>query len=278
MGATKKVTKEFAPAKTMARHTVIKIGGNEIDNPAFLDQLVTLVKGMPVPPLIVHGGGKEITDLQDRLGIKAEKIQGLRVTDPASLKVTEMILSGLVNKRLVKMLVMAGMNAIGISGVDGRLLEAEKLCIEGGDLQCVGNIVGVNAQVVLDLLMGGFLLVISPISLGKDGQVYNVNADSAAQALAEALKVGTLVFITNVPGVKIDGKFVDMLEIADIEKHIQSGEISGGMIPKARAAEHAVRQGVGTVVITNAQNFIDGKGTKIQEKSKKKSSEIGAGK
>ncbi len=252
--------------KSMAGHTVIKIGGNEIDNPAFLEQLVTLVKGMHVPPVIVHGGGKEITDLQDRLGIKCEKIQGLRVTDAASLRVTEMILSGLVNKRLVKMLVMAGMNAIGISGVDAHLFQAEKLCIEGGDLGCVGTIVGVNTSIVEQLLFDGFLLVISPISLGQEGQVYNVNADAAAQALAEALKVGTLVFITDVPGVRIGGKFLDVLKITDIEKHIQSGEIAGGMIPKVRAAEHAVQKGVGSVVITNAQNFIDGKGTKIQEK------------
>lgn len=254
----------------MAGRMVIKIGGNEIDNPAFLEQLVSLVKGMSVPPILVHGGGKEITDMQDRLGIKSEKIQGLRVTNAASLRVTEMILSGLVNKRLVKMLVMAGLKPIGISGVDAHLFQAEKLCLEGGDLGCVGTIVSVNTRIVEDLLNAGFLLVISPISLGKDGQVYNVNADAAAQAIAEALKVGTLVFLTDVPGVRINSKVLDILEIADIDKYIQSGEISGGMIPKVRAAEHAVHKGVGSVVITNAQNFIDGKGTKIQEKLKDK--------
>ncbi len=250
----------------MAGHTVIKIGGNEIDNPIFLEQLVTLVKKMQVPPIIVHGGGKEITDLQDQLGIKCEKIQGLRVTNPASLRVTEMILSGLVNKRLVKMLVMAGVNAIGISGVDSHLFQAEKLCIEGGDLGCVGTIVGVNTGIVEALLTAGFQLVISPMSLGRDGQVYNVNADSAAQALAEALKIGTLVFITDVPGVKIGGNFLDVLNLSDIKKYIESGEISGGMIPKVQAAEHAVQKGVGSVVITNAQSFLAGKGTKIKNK------------
>jgi len=250
----------------MAGRTVIKIGGNEIDNPTFLEQLVLLVKGMSVPPLIVHGGGKEITDLLEKLGIKTEKIQGLRVTDAAGLRVTEMILSGLVNKRLVKMLVMAGLEAIGISGVDARLFQAEKLCIEGGDLGCVGTIIGVNTQMVEQLLIDGFLPVISPISIGKDGQVYNVNADSAAQALAEALKVEMLVFITDVPGVKIGGRFLDVLKTQEIEKNIQSGEISGGMIPKVRAALQAVQKGVGSVVITNAQNFIAGRGTKIQNK------------
>ncbi len=254
----------------MLGRTVIKIGGNEIDNPTFLEQLVTLVKGMPVPPLIVHGGGKEITDLQDQLGIKTEKIQGLRVTNAASLRATEMILSGLVNKRLVKMLVMAGLNAIGISGVDAHLFQAEKMHIEGGDLGFVGTITRVNTKMVEQLLLAGFLPIISPMSLGKDGQVYNVNADAAAQALAESIKVGTLVFITDVPGVRIGGTFLDVLDIVDIEKNIQSGEISGGMVPKVRAAEHAVQKGVGSVVITNAQNFIDGKGTKIQEKIKDK--------
>ncbi len=251
---------------SFAKHTVIKIGGNEIDNEAFLEQLVTLVKGMAVLPIIVHGGGKEITDLQEKLGIKCEKIQGLRVTDVASLKVTEMVLSGLVNKRLVKMLVMAGLKPIGISGVDAHLFKAEKLVYEGGDLGCVGTIVSVNTRVVEELLNAGFLPVISPMSLGTNGQVYNVNADSAAQALAEALKVGTLVFITDVPGVKIAGKFLDNLNTSDLAKHIESGEISGGMVPKVRAAEHAVQKGVGSVIITNAQSFLVGKGTKIQKK------------
>ncbi|OLS15692.1 MAG: acetylglutamate kinase [Promethearchaeota archaeon CR_4] len=250
----------------MAGRAVIKIGGNEIDDFSFLEQFITLVKGMPVLPLIVHGGGKEITDLLSQLGIKSEKIQGLRVTDATGLRVTEMILSGLVNKRLVKMLVMADLEAIGISGVDARLFQAQKLCIEGGDLGCVGTIIGVNTHMVEQLLIEGFLPVISPISIGIDGQVYNVNADSAAQALAEALQVERLVFITDVPGVKIGGKFQEMLNTKDVEKNIQSGEIYGGMIPKVRAALQAVQKGVGSVVITNAQNFIAGKGTIIQNK------------
>ena len=244
---------------------VIKIGGNEIDNLPFLEHLITLVKGLPVPPIIVHGGGKEITDLQEKLGIKCKKIQGLRVTDEASLKITEMVLSGSVNKRLVKMFVMAGEKAIGISGVDGHLFKAEKLYMGGNDLGWVGTIVDVNTRMVEDLLQLGFLLVISPISLGNDGQVFNVNADAAAQAIAEALKVETLIFITDVPGVKIGGEILDILKITDIEKYIQSGEISGGMIPKVRASRHAIQQGVKTVIITNARNFLLGKGTKIRD-------------
>ncbi|HMF34468.1 MAG TPA: acetylglutamate kinase [Candidatus Lokiarchaeia archaeon] len=244
-------------------YTVIKIGGNEIDNPAFLEQLVEIVASMTPPPIIVHGGGKEVTELQEQLGINCERIEGLRVTDAHSLRVTEMVLSGLVNKRLVRMLVMAGMPAIGLSGVDAHLFQAEKLCIEAGDLGFVGKVVKVNAPALEKLVGAGFLPVISPMSLSEEGQVYNVNADAAAQALAEGLKVGKLIFITDVPGVRIAGEFRDVLAVDEIEPNIDSGEISGGMIPKVRAAVDAIQNGVGAVVITNAANFTTGTGTKI---------------
>jgi acetylglutamate kinase len=259
LGFLEKVALWFATGKTMAGRTIIKIGGNEIDNPTFLEQLVTLIKDMPVPPIIIHG------DLQDQLGIKMEKIQGLRITDAKSLRVTEMVLSGLINKRLVKMLVMAGLKVIGLSGVDAHLFQAEKLSLDIGELGFVGTISKVNTQVIEELLLSGFMLVISPISLDLAGQVYNVNADSAAQALAENLKIGNLVFITDVPGVIIKGKVQDILSIREIDGYIQSNEIAGGMIPKVKAAIQAVQKGVGSVIITNAQNFIAGKGTKIKK-------------
>ncbi len=243
---------------------VIKIGGHEIDDPLFLEQLVDLVRGLPVAPILVHGGGKEITEWQDRLGLKPVKIQGLRVTDADSLRLTEMILSGLVNKRLVRMMALAGIRAIGISGVDGHLCEAEKLRLPDADLGFVGTVSRVNTGFIVPLLDAGYLPVISPLSLGRDGQVYNVNADTVAQALAEALQVATLVFITDVPGVKIGGEVVDLLPIGDVDRHITSGEITGGMIPKVRAAVGAVQKGVGSVMITHARNFIEGKGTRIQ--------------
>lgn len=243
---------------------IIKVGGNEIDDPVFLEQLTTLIKGMIFPPIIVHGGGKEVTDLQDRLGISAEIVQGLRVTDAAGLQVIEMVLSGLINKRLVRMLVMAGLKAIGISGVDAHLFQAKRLRLDHLDLGFVGSITAVNTQVIEQLLLSGFLPIISPVSLGGDGQVYNVNADSATQALAEALQVGTLVFITNVPGVRIGADYLQELKIQEVERYIQSGEITLGMIPKVRAAVAAVGKGVGSVIITNAQNFLAGKGTRIK--------------
>jgi acetylglutamate kinase len=244
--------------------TVIKIGGHEIDDPVFLERLTSLIKEMSPAPILVHGGGKEITDLQDRLGIHTHKIEGLRVTDAASLRVTEMVLSGLVNKRLVRMLVGVGLQAIGISGVDAHLFRAEKMrLLNDADLGFVGTITAVNIPFLEKLLFSGFLPVVSPLSLGDDGQVYNVNADSAAQALAEAMQAETLVFLTNVPGVKIEGACLEFLHLADIEKYIDQGEIMAGMIPKVRAARQAVERGVGSVVITNAPNFLMGKGTRI---------------
>jgi len=249
---------------TLSQRMVIKIGGNEIDDPDFLTRLTSLVGKMPLPPVLVHGGGKEITELQDRLGIRARKIEGLRVTDADSLRVTEMVLSGLVNKRLVRMMVQAGIQAIGISGVDAHLLQAEKISLpSGADLGFVGTITAVHVSFIKKLLLSGFLPIVSPLSLGKDGQVYNVNADSAAQALAEAMQAATLVFLTDVPGVRIGGECLEVLPLADIETYIEQGEITMGMIPKVRAARQAVEKGVGSVIITNASHFLMGKGTRI---------------
>jgi acetylglutamate kinase len=242
---------------------VLKIGGNEIDNPAFLAELARVVAMLPDRPVIVHGGGKEIGQLQMDLGIPYQVLSGLRVTSDAVLRVVEMVLNGLVNKRLVTALVNAGVPALGLSGVDLGLLRVEKMQHPDGDLGWVGQVVEVNAEAVRALLAMGLALVISPISLGRDGHTYNVNADHAAAALAAAVGASALAFVTNVPGVLTDGGLVEQLTAQQTRELIQAGVISGGMVPKVQAALDALDHGVVAVKIVDLHGLQTGGGTEL---------------
>jgi acetylglutamate kinase len=223
---------------------VIKIGGGEVDDPQFLRRLAEVVATMRPLPVVVHGGGKSIAQALDRMKIPFQWVEGLRVTDEASLEVVEMVLSGLVNKRLVRTLLGAGVRAIGLSGVDLGLMRTEKLLMEGHDLGYVGRIVEVDAEALEGFLAAGIVPVLSPISLGSDGHAYNVNADHAALAVAVALRAETLALITDVPGVMLEGEVVPEIRVSEVEAHIARGEIRGGMVPKARSAAQALEGGV----------------------------------
>jgi acetylglutamate kinase len=210
--------------------------------------------------------------LQERLSLQPRFVDGLRVTDDASLDVAEMVLSGLVNKRLVARLVSTGIPAIGLCGVDNGLLRVVKMKHDTQDLGWVGDIVETHPAEVEALLALGVTPVISPISLGVDGHTYNVNADHAASALACALRAQELVFVSNVPGVLIGrdgvpgagaggGRCVEALTTAEVETLIASGEISGGMVPKVRSALEALETGVPRVRITNLEGLASDGGT-----------------
>ncbi len=242
---------------------VLKVGGNELDDPAFLDGLAGAIGWLQADHrvVLVHGGGKEIAAWQERLGLTPRFIEGLRVTDDQSLAVAEMVLSARTNKMLVARLLRAGILAAGISGVDGGLLIVEKMTHPAGDLGWVGRIVGSDPLLLRALLAAGFVPVVSPISLGRDGHSYNVNADQAAQAIAVALGASALVFVSNVPGVRANGQVVASLTVAQAEAWIRDGTISGGMIPKVRAALEAVGAGVRRAVITNLAGLREGSGT-----------------
>jgi len=246
--------------------TLVKVGGAELkDGPELtelVDALARLVAERDV--IVVHGGGVEIADLQQRLGLKPQFIEGLRVTDEESLRVAEMVLSGLVNKRLTARLVARGVKAIGISGVDGGLLRAERLRHPKGDLGHVGEITQVQADCLAQLCADGFTPVISPISLGSDGRPLNVNADHAALAIASALGVGEAVFLTDVPGVMREGVILETLNAREAKRMIENGQITGGMIPKVRSALAAIEKGVGSVYITNLTSFARGAGTRVE--------------
>jgi len=244
---------------------VLKIGGNELESEEFLEGLTRTVGALraKAQPIIVHGGGSKIAQIQGLLGLEARFIDGLRVTDEESLQVAEMVLSGTTNKRLTARLVAAGIPAMGLSGVDWGLLRAERLIHPAGDLGMVGRIVSVNAQGLETILRNGLVPVISPISLGLDGKTYNVNADHAATAIAPAMHASALVFVTNVPGVVVGNRTVPLLDPGQAENLVASGTINGGMTPKIRSALKAVSAGVPEVRITDLRGLLDGGGTRV---------------
>lgn len=242
---------------------VLKIGGNDIDNPAFVDAIGEAVAALAEPPVLVHGGGKEIRQLQEKLGLVPQYIDGLRVTDADSLSLVQMVLAGRVNKRLVAALSHAGVDAFGMSGIDRASIRARKLEHPGGDLGHVGEVTNVRAEVFFNLLETGVMPVVSPICYGPGGFVFNVNADHVAVALAIALRADELVFVTNVPGVLNDGAPIPTLSPTDIVPLMADGVITGGMEPKVKSALKAVADGVPTVRITNLDGLKTGSGTRF---------------
>lgn len=246
---------------------VLKVGGNELDDESFLLGLAQAVRTMfdqGYFPIVVHGGGKAIADYQKRLGLTPSFIEGLRVTDDASLDIAEMVLSGLMNKRIVRILVNADIMAAGISGVDAGTIYVEKMWHPLGDLGRVGEIQDVNPQLIQALMAHNIVPVVSPISFGAlDALSYNVNADHAATAIAAKLGAIKLIFISNVPGILVAGRVVRAVTASQAEQWIEEGIITGGMIPKVRSATEAVRNGVSQAVITNLAGIQENSGTGI---------------
>lgn len=246
---------------------VLKVGGNELDDDVFLEGLAKAVQTIRHDghvPVIVHGGGKAIADLQQKLGIEPRFLEGLRITDAASVDIAEMVLSGLMNKRIVRALVNAGVRAAGVSGVDDGTIYVEKLWHPLGDLGRVGDIRDVDTHLLHTLIAADIVPVVSPISFGAlDGLSYNVNADHAATAIAAHLGAIKLVFVSNVPGVLVAGRVCRAMTADQAEQWIEDGIIFGGMIPKVRSAVEAVRNGVVQAVITNLAGVQEGSGTGI---------------
>jgi len=247
---------------------VIKVGGNELDDDDFLFGLAQAVKRIKVDghfPVIVHGGGKAITEYGARLGIVEQRIEGLRVTDEQSLDLAEMVMSGLMNKRIVRTLMHhAGMRAAGISGVDDGTIYVEKMWHPLGDLGRVGEVQSVDPYLLNTLIDADIVPVVSPVSFGAlDALSYNVNADHAATAIAAKLGAIKIIFVSNVPGVLVAGRLARGVTANQCEAWIEEGIITGGMIPKVRSALHAVRGGVAQAVITNIAGLQEGTGTGV---------------
>ncbi len=244
---------------------VLKIGGNQVEDEAFLAGFVSTVVGLLVDHavIVVHGGGKEIAELHGQLGVSFETVEGLRATSVESLRLVEMVLNGTVNTRLVRSLVNGGVDAIGLSGVDMGLVRVAPLAVNGRSLGRVGAVQAVNGEALLQLLDLGLVPVISPVSLGEDGLVYNVNADHVAAGVAKAVEAVRLVFVSNVPGVQVTGRTMRALTLQQIEGLIADGHITGGMIPKVRSATEAVLSGVYQAVITDLRGLSNDSGTAI---------------
>jgi len=237
----------------MAGITVVKVGGNEVDDPAWVERLAREIAGHPGPVILVHGGGKEVTALQRTLGAEPEWKDGLRVTTPEGMRAVAMVLTGLVNKRIVSALLTAGADAVGISGEDGGLLRAA--VARDGAMGRIGEIERVRAELLRAWLAQGLTPVVSPVSRGPDGGPLNVNADDAAAAVAGAVGADELLFVSNVPGVLANGETIGEIAAAEVERLIEDGTAQGGMAPKlraaARAAEHAGRVRIGGLEMLN---------------------------
>jgi acetylglutamate kinase len=259
-----------------AKIVVIKYGGAAMIDEELkhnFAQDIVLLQSLGMQPVIVHGGGPEVSKAMEQLGQEVSFIDGLRVTSSENLKVAEMVLSGTINKEIITHLNTFGGKAVGVSGKDGLLIEARKKQHPGGiDLGYVGEIASVNPELLLVLLKHGFLPVVSPIGLGKDGVTYNINADTTASRIAVALGAYKIIFMTDVDGVLEDGKLKGQLSAVEAEKLIKKNVISGGMAPKVSAGLYCVKNGVGSAQIINgtdphsviAELFTDqGIGTKI---------------
>jgi acetylglutamate kinase len=234
---------------------VVKFGGNAMgddDAMAEFARDVVLMRQVGVNPVVVHGGGPMINEMLGKLGIKSDWVRGKRVTDKATVEVVEMILSGLVNKRIVQAIMDAGGRAVGISGKDDDLM----VCVaDDPELGYVGRPVEMNVQVLRDLYSAGIIPVVAPVATGMaDNETFNVNGDTAAGAIAGALKADRLLLLTDVPGVKgKDGKVMTQLSPEEVRGMIADGTISGGMIPKVETALNAVQEGVRAAVILDGR-------------------------
>ena len=236
---------------------VVKYGGNAMVNDKRKQQVmedVVLLWLIGVKVVLVHGGGPEISEVMRRYGKQAEFVNGLRVTDKETVDIVQMVLAGKVNKSLVNLLEMKGGKAMGISGMDGRLIEA-KMC--NASLGFVGSITNVNIEPVTDLLEKGYIPVISTVGCDRDGNTYNINGDTAAACIAGALGAERLIMMTDIAGILRDrddpATLIRELTIRDAVKLFEQGVISGGMIPKVDCCIDAIHRGVKKVIIMDGR-------------------------
>ncbi len=253
--------------KFQGRTVVIKYGGNAMVDEALKNGFardVVLMKLVGMNPVVVHGGGPQIGNLLERIGKESQFIDGMRVTDSETMDVVEMVLGGLVNKDIVRLINLQGGSAVGLTGKDGDLIHARKMTVtrktpeldapEIIDLGHVGEVVSVRTSVIDMLVSGDFIPVIAPIGVGQDGHSYNINADLVAGAVATKLQAEKLILLTNTPGLLDgDGNVMSGMDAREVEDLIEQGIIHGGMLPKIRTALDAVQSGVETAHIIDGR-------------------------
>lgn len=236
---------------------VVKYGGNAMTSEDLKQQVmedIALLYLIGVKIVLVHGGGPEITELLGKIGKKSEFVDGLRVTDKETVDVVQMVLAGKINKSLVNLLEMKGGKAMGISGIDGHMIEAEA---KDEKLGFVGKITNVNVEPITDLLEKGYIPVVSTVGCDKSGNVDNINADTAAAQIAGAMKAESLISMTDIAGILRDrdnpSSLIPLIDIGDAETLFREGIISGGMIPKVECSIDAIRCGVKKVIIMDGR-------------------------
>jgi acetylglutamate kinase len=248
---------------------VIKYGGNAMTEAALKDSFaadVVLMKLVGINPVVVHGGGPQIGELLSRLNIESKFVNGMRVTDSATMDVVQMVLGGLVNPEIVSLINTHGGRAVGVTGKDGNLIQAEKMPMTSAsndagasapeiiDIGHVGSITNVQVDVLNTLVRSEFIPVIAPVGVGKNGESFNINADIVAGAVAQALGAEKLVLLTNTPGIlNAEKETISSLEKAEVEALIADGTISEGMLPKVDCALDAVTGGVDSVTIVDGR-------------------------
>ncbi|WP_410770686.1 acetylglutamate kinase [Fontibacillus sp. BL9] len=237
------------------RTFVMKCGGSTLEQlpDSFYKDLADLQEN-GTQPVIVHGGGPAISDNLGKLGIETHFVNGLRYTSEEVLDVVEMVLAGSINKKIVRRIGQSGGKAVGLSGVDGNLIQAKPV-VNSAEVGLVGEVTGVNASLIEGVVKLGFMPVIAPVGIGAGGQRYNINADTAAGAVASVLGVQQMIVVTDVPGIlkSVNGekKVLRTVTVQQIEDMILTGEIYGGMIPKVRAAVACINGKVNEVVIVD---------------------------
>ncbi|MBU3108805.1 acetylglutamate kinase [Clostridium gasigenes] len=246
--------------KLYGKTIVVKYGGNAMISEELRETVINdiiLMKCIGIEPIVVHGGGPDISKFLNRIGEKSEFINGLRYTDENTIDIVQMVLGGKVNKDLVKLIEKSGGKAIGICGIDGSLLKAKKLITED-DLGYVGEITSVNTDILKMAMSSGYIPVVGSIALGEDNNnLYNINADTCAAKIASALKAEKLILLTDVPGVMIDpsdeNSLLSVLRLHEVPKLLHDKVIKGGMIPKIDCCVESVRMGVKRVHIIDGR-------------------------
>ncbi len=239
------------------RTIVIKYGGNAMTSEVLKEQVmedIVLLTMVGVKVVVVHGGGPEISSLMKRLGKVPQFIDGLRVTDQETVDIAEMVLAGKVNKSLVSLLQTKGGRAIGVSGMDGRLIEAK---LKDPRYGYVGDVTRINPQMITDMLDDGYIPVVSTLGWDKEGHIYNINGDTAAGAIAAAIGAERMIMMTDISGIMRDkddpDSLIQELTVSEAQELCQNGVVQGGMIPKVECCIDALEHGVKAVVIIDGR-------------------------
>lgn len=246
--------------KYYGKTVVVKYGGNAMINPELKKAVMSdiiLLSLVGVKIVLVHGGGPEISGMLSKLGIESKFVGGLRYTDSDTAEVVQMVLAGKTNKDLVSLIGVCGGKAIGLCGIDGGMIKAEKLSDERFDYGYVGEIVSVDPAPIIKVMEEDYIPVIATVGIDDEGQVYNINADTAAAEIAAALGAENIITLSDIPGLLRDvndkNSLIPEIHIDEIDDLIESGVISGGMIPKIKSCEKAIRSGVKKAVMIDGR-------------------------